>query len=315
MFKRAVQYLMTVIVVAALVSAANAATFTQDFETANSPNTSYGYNGFQIANVFTTTTPDPLYNHGAMGRSTTFTGIDGVINGSGVGVASTTTNTFTWAGNFGTVFPSDVEVGPATDFVDFTTPDSSATFDATWPDKGNNVTAIESHIDVYLDQSWASGSGFDYSAAISDTTGDHRRDFIFHVYADGTDIHVDVSNNSDLQPKDVSGNANAYTIGSTGWYRLDYEFVNNNDVLRVDMALLPGGGGSALSTWSLSDASDIVTGTGVTVGGRNYGWFPTIEVGGDLYVDNAYYFNPEPSTFILVALSGAAALHRRRRRA
>jgi hypothetical protein len=51
------------------------------------------------------------------------------------------------------------------------------------------VGGYTTSIDVYLDMSTATGSNdlrFDWSSAISNTTGDHRRDFIFSVGTDPT---------------------------------------------------------------------------------------------------------------------------------
>lgn len=288
-----------------------------------------GYNEFALNNVFTTS--DAAYTHGSMTQSTSFSGIDTEINGSGVGVASFSNNSFNdWEGNFGSFFPDPIKTGPVTDFIDNSS--STPDFSNAWP-TSLDPDGIDSRIDLYLDRGWDNGSGFDYSVAISnnDAGATHRRDFLLHVFSDGTDLYVDASNNSDLAPKDsIVNSSTAFEIddntNGTGWYQARWRMQptgSSNDRLLTEIGLYwidPDDASTTLqTTWSLTNDSDIISGTNQNVGGRNYGWFPFIDLAGgtatngELFVDNVTFDNPEPGTLALIALGGLAAMKRRRR--
>jgi hypothetical protein len=222
-------------------------------------------------------------------------------------------------------FPAVAPVGPATRF-------NEARFSPVWP---TNVPGIETHLDVYLDTGWQDGSGFAYSVAVSaaGTPIHHRRDFFFHVYkgvdANSDKLYVGFSCNTDYQPDDRLADI-GFELDTSGWYRFDYDFneveesPTTQGYLEVTMELQPGGGGDFLFADDLSNPSDIIDSDGSggvenrTVGGRNYGWFPYIQVADgtgsamDLYVDSVKYTNPEPATLAMLALGGLALLRRRR---
>lgn len=133
-------------------------------------------------------------------------------------------------------------------------------------------------VDVYLDLDggYANDARFDYSVAINDPAGSHRRDFIFSggFYNDsdatgtGNRFVFTASNNAPGWPKNPG--RTPQTITQSGWYTLEHTFYDaGGGVLAVDMAIL-NSGGSVVAFWSLSDASDII---GSTVGGHRYGWF------------------------------------------
>ena len=127
-------------------------------------------------------------------------------------------------------------------------------------------------IDVYLDMSQATGSNdlrFDWSSAISNPSGTHRRDFIFSVGTDPTtagQFIMSASNNAPGWPSNPG--RDPFTVSTSGWYTLQHRFYDSGGgVLAVDMSVLSGT--TVLKTWTLSDLSDII---GSTVGGNRYGW-------------------------------------------
>jgi hypothetical protein len=136
--------------------------------------------------------------------------------------------------------------------------------------------------DVYLDPSWATSTGFDYSVAATGTNGNHRRDFIFHVNKDASTgkLLVGGSNNSSFAPREDLESINHYEITSAGWYTLQHVFRDNGGVLAVDLNLLSGN--TVLWTETRSDASDLIPSV---VGGHRYGWFTFINVAGGIAVD------------------------------
>jgi hypothetical protein len=127
-------------------------------------------------------------------------------------------------------------------------------------------------MDVYLDMSIATGTNdlrFDWSSAINQPNGDHRRDFIFSVGTDPTtagQFIMSASNNAPGWPSDPG--RDPFTINTTGWYTLQHRFYDSGGVLAVDMKVLDSVG-TVLHTWTLSDPTDII---GTTVGGNRYGW-------------------------------------------
>jgi hypothetical protein len=122
--------------------------------------------------------------------------------------------------------------------------------------------------DIYLDTA-ASPTGsdlrFDWTSAISNSTGGHLRDFIFNVGTNGTGGFVmSVSNNAPGWPANPA--REPYTITTAGWYTFQHTFRNDAGVLAVDMKVLSGA--TVLAGWTLSNPSDVMT----TVGGNRYGW-------------------------------------------
>ena len=175
-------------------------------------------------------------------------------------------------------------------------------------------------IDIYLDTggSWANDTRFDFSSAINNAAGAHRRDFIFNggFYNDadgpgaGTDRFViSASNNS--QP----GNAYAknpardpIAIDSTGWYTFEHHFYDNSGVLAVDMSIFDASD-ALLNTWTISDPTDLIGG----IGGNRYGWFSYNQFS-VLAFDNTSLEVPEPATIALfgLGLAGLGMVRRRR---
>ena len=148
-------------------------------------------------------------------------------------------------------------------------------------------------VDVYLNvgTSDPNDTRFDWSSAISNPTGNHRRDFVFNAgfYNDndltgsGPRFVISASNNatrSGAFPKDPG--RDPFSITETGWYTFEHRFHNKGlGVLAVELRITTLSG-EPLHTWTLSDATDVI---GTTVGGHRYGWFVIQEFPG-LAIDN-----------------------------
>jgi hypothetical protein len=166
---------------------------------------------------------------------------------------------------------------------------------------GGYTTRIAVYLDVAAN---ANDTRFDWSTAINDATGNHRRDFVFNAgfYNDadaltgsGPRFVVSASNNASRSgafPKNP-GKA-PFTITTSGWYTLQHEFyAGPGGVLKVDMSIIGPAGGLPLTTWTLSDPSDII---GTTVGGHRYGWLVIQELP-VLAIDNVSLVSiAQPST-------------------
>ncbi|MCC7485822.1 MAG: PEP-CTERM sorting domain-containing protein [Burkholderiales bacterium] len=195
---------------------------------------------------------------------------------------------------------------------------------------GNAVpTAFQEYwtsIDIYLDvgAGAANDTRFDFSSAINNAGGTHRRDFIFNggFYTDGTGpgantprFVISASNNSQPGSAFAKNPArNPIAISTTGWYTFEHHFYDNGGVLAVDMSIFDAAD-VLVNQWTLSDASDLVPG----IGGNRYGWFdynqfPVLAFDNtELRVADATV--PEPGSLALLSLAGLgfAAVRRRRR--
>ena len=131
-------------------------------------------------------------------------------------------------------------------------------------------------IKVYLDTNWALGSGFDYSVAASSSSGQHLRDFIFHVTKDSSTgkLLVAGSNNSNFNPREDLETLNHYEVTTSGWYTLQHDFHDKDGVLEVHLNLLDEHG-NVVFTETRSSASDQIASV---VGGNRYGWFTNIDI-------------------------------------
>ncbi|KKR30522.1 hypothetical protein A2715_05895 [Candidatus Woesebacteria bacterium RIFCSPHIGHO2_01_FULL_39_32] len=143
-------------------------------------------------------------------------------------------------------------------------------------------------VDIYLDMSentvLATDKRFDFSSAINDPAGSHRRDFIFSV---GTDplvtgqFAMSASNNAPGWPSNPG--RDPFFVDTSGWYTFRHTFQDDGSgVLEVVMDVLDGTE-TVLHTWTLSDPTDVI---GTTVGGNRYGWFVTSDFG-FLAIDNS----------------------------
>ncbi len=137
-------------------------------------------------------------------------------------------------------------------------------------------TSIDLYLDV--DGGWANDKRFDFSSAINNSGGTHRRDFIFNggFYNDDTGpgantnrFVISASNNS--QPSSAYAKNPAkdpIAISTTGWYTFQHHFYDNSGVLAVDMSIYDATS-SLVNSWTLSDPTDAIAG----IGGNRYGWF------------------------------------------
>ncbi|WP_210394701.1 PEP-CTERM sorting domain-containing protein [Motiliproteus sediminis] len=162
---------------------------------------------------------------------------------------------------------------------------------------------------IFLDTSWAAGSGFDYSVASNGTDGNHQRDFIFHVTQDSSSgqLLVGGNNNSNFAPIENLEAGNHFVVENSGWYLFEHLFRNDGGLLAVDLNLYSSVG-DLLFTETRTSAADTIPGD---VGGNRYGWFTDISVEGGLAVD-AFSLNlpapvPEPASLALVGLALLAA--------
>lgn len=154
-------------------------------------------------------------------------------------------------------------------------------------------------IDIYLDPSWPTGSGFDYSVAANGSDGAHQRDYIFHVgVVENEGLIVNGSNNTDFTVnsyKLLNENGGNYGVVSTaGWYTLQHRFYDDGGSLSVDLTLLDTDG-NVLFSATRSNAGDLIP---AEVGGNRYGWFTVIDVANGIHVDahELYFPLPDPET-------------------
>lgn len=149
-------------------------------------------------------------------------------------------------------------------------------YEATFP-----VGGYTTSIDVYLNVGAGNTNDtrFDWSSAINNPAGTHRRDFVFNAgfYLDsdttgtGPRFVISASTNatrSGAFPKNPANDP--FTITQTGWYTFTHHFRNDGSgVLAVDLSISELDG-TLLHTWTLSNPTDVI---GTTVGGHRYGWF------------------------------------------
>ena len=152
----------------------------------------------------------------------------------------------------------------------------------------------ETSVDIYLDLNATSvnDTRFDWSSAVNQPDGNHRRDFIFNggFYNDsdttgtGPRFVFSASNNSgrsNSYPKNPG--RDPFAITASGWYMFKHTFYDaGGSVMACDLSIVDGSG-TTIKTWTLSDPSDII---GSTVGGNRYGWFVNNEFS-FLAIDNS----------------------------
>ncbi|MBX3294077.1 MAG: right-handed parallel beta-helix repeat-containing protein, partial [Acidobacteria bacterium] len=206
---------------------------------AASPASAQFFQGFETDNVWSDPPTNPTrVASGTNGIPSRSGGFHGEVVGAGIGE-------FTRWGGYSSVFPTN-----------------------------GYITSVA----VYLDMggAYANDTRFNWSSAINNPGGAHRRDFIFHggyyndagPFGSGPRFVFSVSNNSPGNPRGGS----PVVVTATGWYKMRHKFYNSGGgQLAVQMDLLDPSN-AVVGTWTLSDASDII---GTTVGGNRYGWFPT----------------------------------------
>ena len=163
----------------------------------------------------------------------------------------------------------------------------------TFPENGY-VTSLDIYLDI--DDLTVNDTRFDWSSAINEPSGIHRRDFVFNAgfYNDtdatgtGPRFVISASNNATRSaafPKNPA--ADPFTITAPGWYTFQHTFTDNGSgVLTVELAIIDADG-MTLHTWTLSNPTDIIN---TTVGSNRYGWFALQEIP-NLAMDNAQRFD------------------------
>jgi hypothetical protein len=136
---------------------------------------------------------------------------------------------------------------------------------------------------------WASANldkRFDWSSAINNTSGLHRRDFVFNVGTEPTGFVISGSNNTTrCGAFPANPGRMPVQILVSGWYTFEHSFTGvAGGPLTVVMRLIDKGLNTTVGTWTLIDPTDII---GVTVGGNRYGWFAQNEID-DLAIDNSF---------------------------
>jgi hypothetical protein len=143
-------------------------------------------------------------------------------------------------------------------------------------------------VDVYLDTRWAANhfdQRFDWSSAINQPNGQHRRDFVFNVGTEPTGFVISGSNNGNRCGA-FPANPGRFPVHvvASGWYTFEHSFTGvTGGPLVVNMTLINKTTNAVVGTWMLTDPSDII---GATVGGNRYGWFVQNEID-DLAIDNS----------------------------
>ncbi|GGE31813.1 hypothetical protein GCM10011360_19680 [Primorskyibacter flagellatus] len=149
-------------------------------------------------------------------------------------------------------------------------------------------------------------------------SGSHLRDFIFHVTQDSSTgaLLVGGSNNTDFIPKESIEAGNHYTVTTSGWYVFEHSFYDLGGSLAVDLNLYDSAS-NLLFTETRNNPGDLMASV---VGGNRYGWFTSVEVGGDLYVDAVSMDVTAPAVplpaglpLMIGAFAGFGLLARRRR--
>ncbi len=177
-------------------------------------------------------------------------------------------------------------------------------------------------IDIYLDVngSWDNNTRLDFSSAINNSSGTHRRDFIFNMgfYNDstgpgaGTDRFViSASNNSQPGSAYAKNPANnPIAISNSGWYTFQHHFYDDAGVLAVDMNIFDASN-NLVATWTRSNSSDLIS----AIGGNRYGWFAYNEFSVLAFDNASLSVIPEPTALLFVgSLILVSSLSPRRRR-
>jgi hypothetical protein len=165
-------------------------------------------------------------------------------------------------------------------------------------------------VDVYLDVQYAMthpDTRFDWSSAINNTSGSHRRDFVFNVGTDALGFVISGGNNATrcgAFPADP-GHAPVH-VSVSGWYTFKHTFSGiTGGPLTVTMQLINRSTGTTVGTWVRSDPSDII---GTTVGGNRYGWFVQNEFDG-LPIDDSFRTGGTSTPNCVVKITNGGTIH------
>ncbi|KQW78746.1 VCBS domain-containing protein [Brevundimonas sp. Root1279] len=155
---------------------------------------------------------------------------------------------------------------------------------------------FDASVQVYLDAGWSNGEGFNFTVAVNDQNGTHRRDFAFHVAMDDGQLMIGVNTGSPATPMtDLELRPHA-VITESGWYTLAHSFQANEDgVLEVVLSVIDAEGG-VVFTQTISDPSDLIASQ---IGGNRYGWFTANTVEGGLAIDDLTLTTADTNPFIV----------------
>jgi hypothetical protein len=125
---------------------------------------------------------------------------------------------------------------------------------------------------------------FDWSSAINNPSGAHRRDFVFNAGTDALGFVISAGNNATRCGADPADPGHLpIHISTSGWYTFEHSFTGVAGGPLAVVFTIKDSLGAVVATWTRSDLSDII---GVTVGGNRYGWFVQNEFD-DLAIDNS----------------------------
>jgi hypothetical protein len=126
---------------------------------------------------------------------------------------------------------------------------------------------------------------FDWSSAINQPNGNHRRDFVFNAGTNVLGFVIAGGNNANRCGADPADPGHMpIQITQSGWYTFEHSFTGvSGGPLTVILRVIQKSSGTIMGTWDRSDPSDVI---GVTVGGNRYGWFVQNEIP-DLAIDNS----------------------------
>jgi len=158
-------------------------------------------------------------------------------------------------------------------------------YSSTFPNGG-----YKTQLDIYLDVTWATNPThfdrrFDWSSAINQPNGNHRRDFVFNAGTNLLGFVIAGGNNANRCGADPADPGHMpIQITQSGWYTFEHSFTGvSGGPLTVILRVIQKSSGTIMGTWDRSDPSDVI---GVTVGGNRYGWFVQNEIP-DLAIDNS----------------------------
>ncbi len=181
----------------------------------------------------------------------------------------------------------------------------------TFPE-GGYTTSLDIYLEV--DGEFSNGALLDFTSAINDAAGSHRRDFIFNCgwfnddqtdngLGSGNRYICSASNNVPGWPNNPAREPTVITMTS-GWFTFTHEFMDDgNGALSVNLTIADAAG-NAIKTWTLNDPSDIINST---VGGNRYSWFATNELG-TIAIDNSLRNSAKSGTTAPVPTLGQLAL-------
>jgi hypothetical protein len=154
-------------------------------------------------------------------------------------------------------------------------------------------------VDIYLDVPYAlmhPDTRFDWDSAISDTSGNFRRDFVFNVGTDALGFVINAGNNSTRCGANPAGGPTH--ISASGWYTFKHTFSGvAGGPLTATLQVIEKSTNAVVGTWVLSNPTDII---GTTVGGNRYGWFVQNEFDG-LAIDNSFRTGIGPPATVTLA--------------